>query len=47
MLGVKIAQSLITVILFADHMAVFSLSALGLQNGLDRLNDYCTMRGLL
>ena len=35
-----------TLILFANDMAVFSLSALGLQNGLDRLKDYCNMWGL-
>ena len=44
--GIKIEQTLMTIILFADDMAVFSLSAMGLQNGLDRLKEYCFMWGL-
>ena len=44
--GILIEQCLITLILFADDMVIFSQSRKGLQNGIDCLHDYCNKWGL-
>ena len=44
--GVPLETCLLSMILFADDMAVFSLTRVGLQNGLDCLYEYCARWGL-
>ena len=45
-LGVKLNEWLVTILLFADDMVLFSDSRQGLQNGLDQLAEYCDKWGL-
>ena len=45
--GITIENCLLSIILFADDMAIFSLSRSGLQNGLNCLKDYCDGWGLV
>ena len=44
--GINIDNCLLSIILFADDMVIFSRSRHGLQNGLNCLNDYCDRWGL-
>jgi len=44
--GITLEQWLLTVLLFADDMVVFSESRMGLQNGLNALGEYCAKWGL-
>ena len=44
--GVPLESCLLSMVLFADDMAVFSLTREGLQNGIDCLNEYCVRWGL-
>ena len=45
-IGITIEQCLISIILFADDLVIFSESRIGLQNGLDHLSYYCSKWGL-
>ena len=45
-LGNSIVESFIKLLVFADDMAVFSESRVGLQKGLDYLLEYCKKWGL-
>ena len=44
--GISLEQCLLTIILFADDMVIFSETRKGLQNGLDALSSYCSKWGL-
>ena len=44
--GIDIDQMVLTALMFADDMAVFSKSRKGLQNGLNALHEYCLKWGL-
>ena len=44
--GVMLEDLLLTVLLFADDMIIFSLTREGLQTGLDTLDEYCSRWGL-
>ena len=46
-IGINIYQFYIALLLFADDMVLFSSSRFGLQNGLDRLCEYCSNWGLV
>ena len=39
--GILVDDLLLTVLLFADDMIIFSLTREGLQSGLNKLNEYC------
>ena len=44
--GVKLQQFLLTVLMFADDMVLFSTTREGLQSALDSLSKYCSTWGL-
>ena len=44
--GIMIDGMLLTVLLFADDMIIFSTTRKGLQTGLDKLDEYCSRWGL-
>ena len=44
--GIKIAETIIKLLMFADDMAIFSETRKGLQKGLDDLYAYCCKWGL-
>ena len=44
--GIKFNEWLLTVLLFADDMVIFSETRNGLQTGLNKLDEYCSRWGL-
>ena len=46
-IGINIYQFCVALLLFADDMVLFSSSRFGLQNGPDRLCEYCSNWGLV
>ena len=44
--GVQLEQFLLTIIMFADDMVLFSMTREGLQSALDSLSIYCKMWGI-